>query len=135
MGLDLNSLASNTATVEFEVMGQTGHLTYRPSVVTTERVEGIDQRAKADSPEGLYSFFLDVIVDWDVMTGSRKVPLTAKGIGSLPVVLHRAMFLAILRDAGQGGQGNSSSGISRPQDRKAKSPRGTRSSKRPSTSV
>ena len=134
MGLDLNNLADNTARVEFEIMGETGFVVYRPMLVTEERIRAIEVKAKADESP-FAEFFTEVLADWDVMYGSKKVPINVKGISGLPLPLLRAIYVAILRDTGTGGQGNSSSGISRPQDRKAKARSGTASSRRRSTSA
>ena len=48
------------------------------------------------------TFFIDVVTDWDVMHGRKKVPLTEAALKPLPLILLRAIFLAIMQEAGSG---------------------------------
>lgn len=135
MGLDISNLAGNTAEIEFDVLDETGHVTYRPNVITAERLERIDERQEPGEPSPFISFLVDVIEDWDVMRGSKKVPLTVEGLDSVPLPLLKLIYVAMMKDVAAGEAGKASNGRSRPKDHLAKSPTGTRSSRQRATSA
>lgn len=103
MGLDLNNAASNTAVADVTFVGQTVKVTYRPMVLTTERLENLDKPVKGRSSEDVFvEFFLELVADWDVRRGAKKVPLTTNSLKAVPLMLLRAVYLQVMREAGSG---------------------------------
>lgn len=106
MALNLDAVASKTATVTVDYMGQSALITYNPSVLTQEN---ITRAQKGD--EQFVDVFVSLIRDWDVKRGTRKVPISMKGLVGIPLPFLRAVFRAVMRDtAGGTEEGNSSSG-------------------------
>lgn len=104
MPISLAELASDTSTVTFTYRGSGGKLTYRPSLVTQETLDRLDQ-----DDNGTTKFLIEVVSDWDLMIGpKKKVPITEDGINKLPLSLKRAVVQAILGDNGQGEAESSS---------------------------
>jgi hypothetical protein len=141
MGLDIADLATNTATCQIDVMGETANVVYRPAAITTERIERIDKRAKPtpgeerDTTDQFVSFFVDVIEDWDITKNKRKVPITPEALTALPLFLLRIIFMGLMKETGSGESGKASSSGSRPKDHLAPARSGTKSSKRRGTSA
>lgn len=109
MGLDISALASNTATVKVDFMGQTINVTYKPSVITLESMEIMDTKPGTD---GLFEFLEDAITEWDIFySGKRKVPPTKVGMAKVPVPVLRKIFTTIMEEASSGeADGTSSDG-------------------------
>lgn len=109
MGLDLAALATNTHTITVDFMGQAARVTYKPAEVTTANVEEIDNAKSSEGADPFINFLCGVLTDWDVMIGKKKVPLTVAGLKPVPLALLRAVFLAIMQEAGSGEAGSPSS--------------------------
>lgn len=106
MGFDLNALASKSAVVNVEFMGQSALVTYNPAILTSENVS-VAQKSEA----GFVSMFTDLVTDWDVKRGTRKVPIDEKNLHTIPLQFLKAIFGAILGDsqAGAAEEGKASS--------------------------
>lgn len=104
MGLDLNSATSNKATMDVSFVGQTVKVTYRPLVLTTERLENLEAKpTEGRTSESMFlEFFLELVADWDVRRGAKKVPLTTAALKTVPLMLLRAIYLQVMREAGSG---------------------------------
>jgi len=135
MGLELSDLIDNTATVTLEVQDEVATIVYRPSRITAARIQRVDEGAAADDSLPYITFFMDVLVEWDVMLNKRVVEFTVAELTVLPMFLLRLIFIALMRDVSSGESGKASSNTSQPKDHLAKSRSGTRSSRQRATSV
>jgi hypothetical protein len=88
MSLDLNALASRT--VDF--MGQSAKITYNPSVLTSANFNRTKQ-----GDEEFAAFFTELVTDWDVKRGAKKVPLTLVGLQGVPILFLKAVFQQIMQ--------------------------------------
>ena len=110
MGLDIGSLAANTATSTVEYMGQSCSVTYKPSCITAAALEQMDVPAKEGEPSNFLVFMADTITDWDVLLSpKKKVPLTPEGLKAVPLPLLRAVFNQMMTEAASGEAGKDSS--------------------------
>lgn len=104
MALDIAQLAGKTAVIDVPFMGQTTKVTYNPSVLTQEALI----KAQSGTDEGFIEFFISMVKAWDVTKGKNKVPLTKNGLQTVPLILLRAIFMAIMSEAGSGETGKAS---------------------------
>jgi hypothetical protein len=102
MGIDLGNLAVDAATTMVHFGGQEAKITYRPSILTTRRLETIQSQIEAEDADAFIKFLPDCITDWDVIKDGEMFPLETEALKDLPLVFIRAVYLAILSDAGQG---------------------------------
>lgn len=136
MGLDIASIASNTAEIAFDVLGETAHITYLPNAITAERLEQIDlPQGDNEAHSPFVTFLADIITEWDLTRGSKTIPLTPDEISKVPLPLLKAIYMEVMRDVADGEAGKASSGTSQPKDHLAKRRTGTRSSKQRTTSA
>lgn len=107
MALNLASLAGKTATITVEFLGQTAKVVYDPMVLTQENYT----LAQSGGDAAFAEFFCRLVKSWDVTHGTKKVPLTTKGINAVPMPFLRAVFGQIMVDgAGDVDEGKASSG-------------------------
>lgn len=108
MALNLTSLAGKTQTIDVKFMGQTCKVTFDPTVLTAANLT----KAQNGEEDEFVEFFTACVKSWDVTKGTKKVPLTQKALQEVPLVLLRAIFMAIMADAGADvdEQGKASSG-------------------------
>lgn len=99
MALDLNSLATKSATISVVYMGQTAQITYKPSLLT----QGNITKAR-ETDQRFTEFFCSLVKDWDVKKAQRKVPITTKGLMDVPYPFLRSVFQHILYETGNEGQ-------------------------------
>lgn len=92
MGFDLNALAAKAVTTPVDFMGLTATVTFNPSVLTADRV-----MLAQKSDKGFVEVFTDLVTDWDVKRGPKKVPITEKGLMSVPLPFLKAVFSTIMR--------------------------------------
>ena len=104
MALDIQQLAGKTAVIDVPFMGQSTRVTYNPSVLTQEALI----KAQDGTDEGFIEFFTTLVKAWDVTKGKNKVPLTKNGLTTVPLILLRAIFMAIMGEAGNGEAGKAS---------------------------
>lgn len=103
MGLDLSSVTLGKAETFVEFMGETAKVTYNPLILTADRLMKMDEPTDDGSPDaGFLAFFSELVLDWDVKKGGKKVPLTPKALGGVPLVLLRTIFTHVMREAGSG---------------------------------
>jgi hypothetical protein len=100
MALDLTSLAAKTHTIPVEFMGQTALVTYNPAVLTSANIT----KAQSGKDEDFIAVFTDLVKDWDVKKGAKKVPLTAKGLSEVPIPLLKAIFRGTAISGGTGSE-------------------------------
>lgn len=98
MALDLNALAGKTAITSVDFMGQSALIHYNPTVLTAENLS----KAQSGGDESFVEVFQDLVKDWDVKRGTKKVPLTKAGLQSVPITLLKAIFRALASDGGTG---------------------------------
>lgn len=112
MGLDIGSLAANTATVEVEFLGQSAMVTYKPMSLTAAALEEMDITKPGESPsDGFFKFLAETITEWDLLISpKKKVPLTIVGVKMVPLPLLRAIFHSLMTEAASGEAGKGSSG-------------------------
>lgn len=93
MALDLNAIATQNRGLKVDFMGHNATVLYNPSALTAEAI------AKSKTGDAAFSeFFCELVKDWDVKRGTKKVPLNQKGLEGVPVPLLKAIFTGILRD-------------------------------------
>lgn len=102
MGIDLGNLALDEATTMVKFGGQEAKVVYRPSVLTTRRLEQIQKEIENENADAFLEFLPDAIIEWDVTRGGEMFPLNRDDLKDLPLVFVRAVYLAIMSDAGQG---------------------------------
>lgn len=102
MAINLNQLALDTATVEVEFQGHTADVTYRPAAITTNRLSELQRSAVDDDTDAITEFLVDVLEDWDVKRGSKKVPIDVENMGIIPMVFLRSIMFAIMEDSSAG---------------------------------
>lgn len=100
MALDLNALAGKTAITNVSFMGQTALIHYNPSVLTASALT----KAQSGGDDAFVEVFVDLVKDWDVKRGTKKVPLTKAGLSSVPITLLKAIFKGIATDGGSGSE-------------------------------
>lgn len=101
MPIDLKDVASDTATTTVDWSGQSADITYYPNIVTTEMVQKVQATEDVDE---MAEFMARCIKDWDIKTGTKKVPVTAESFKALPISLVRAIFYAIAQDSTDPGE-------------------------------
>lgn len=106
MALDLSAIATKSAVATVEFMGQTATVLYNPSLLTEENVSKAQ-----NSEEEFIAFFTDVVKDWDIKRGPKKVPITEKSLRSLPLPLLRAIFRTVLSSSGAEEQEGKNSSV------------------------
>jgi hypothetical protein len=102
MGIDLGSIALDEAHTVVKFGGQEAKVKYRPSVLTTRRLEQIQAEIEAENSSAFLAFLPEAIIEWDVTKEGEMFPLSEDALKDLPLVFVRAVYLAILSDAGQG---------------------------------
>lgn len=102
MGIDLGNIALDEATTMVRFGGQEAKVRYKPSVLTTRRLEQIQAEVEKENADAFLQFLPEAIMEWDVTRGGEMFPLDAEQMKDLPLVFVRAVYLAILSDAGQG---------------------------------
>ena len=103
MGFDLAALVGKNATTTVDFLGQSAVVTYDPNILTSDRLTQSDMGDSA-----FMDLFSDLVKDWDVTKAKRKVPITPKGLGAVPMPFLRAVFIHIMREAGAGESGKAS---------------------------
>lgn len=99
MGLDLNTIATKTAITKVDFMGQSALVTYNPSLLTQENI------LKAQTGDsGFVEFFTELVKDWDVKRGPKKVPITQKGLETIPLPFLKAVFRTIMKTGSHGDE-------------------------------
>jgi hypothetical protein len=107
VAFDLNALATKTAICKVEFMGQSALVTYNPSILTANNIA----TARKVGDEGFVNFFSELVTDWDVKRGTKKVPINMKGLTALPMPLLKAIFVEIMGHSGKDDEeGKASSG-------------------------
>lgn len=103
MGFDLSALVGKNAVTTVDFLGQSAVVTYDPNILTSDRL------TKSDLGDSSFmELFVELVKDWDVTKAKRKVPITVKGIGGVPMPFLRAVFIHIMREAGAGESGKAS---------------------------
>lgn len=92
MALNLTTLAGKMAKTEVPFMGQTCKITYDPMYLTQENVD-----KSTVSEDAFVTFFCALVKNWDVTKSNKKVPLTPAGIKTVPMLLLRAIYGAIMQ--------------------------------------
>ena len=92
MAFDLNALATRSAKTNVDFMGQSAVVTYNPSLLTQASYD----KAKNGDDADFAAFFCDLVDDWDVKRGNKKVPLTPAGIQTVPLVFIKAVYNKIM---------------------------------------
>jgi len=102
MGINLNQLALDTAACVVEFQGYEANVTYRPNVLTPSRVMKMMEVAGEDDLGQIISFLVEIIDDWDVTRGKRKVPITEEGLKDVPFVFLKKVLFTIMEDMSAG---------------------------------
>lgn len=94
MALDLNAVAVKRAKTTVNFLGESADITYNPSILTQEKVLTL----RGGNDEDFFKVFCEIVVDWDVKKGTRKVPLTPAGLKAVPIIFLRACVKAVTED-------------------------------------
>jgi hypothetical protein len=97
MPIDLSSLSKDRREFEFEYGGMTMPVVYKPSVMTGRFAQ---EMADCETIDAFTSKLCEVIVDWDLMSNSRKLPVKPESVALLPTAMIRKMLADITEDAG-----------------------------------
>lgn len=102
MGIDLGNLSLDEATCMVKFGGQEAKIKYRPSIITTKRLNTIKAQIEAEDADAFITFLPECIIEWDVTKDGEMFPLERETLEELPLAFIRATYLAVLGDAGQG---------------------------------
>ena len=133
MPLQISDLGKERRTFTWEYLGEEVNVTYNIYQFTPEMEDDILSRRDDDEMAGLLvDNLLSIVIDWDVMDGDHKVPLTKEGLSIVPIRLMSDLMQAIGEDAGgDDEEGKASGGQSRSRpnrEQRRRSRRGTTSS-------
>lgn len=95
MAINVTQLAANKATKTVEFAGQTTDITYRPGLITQERLE------KVVGDTAIMEFLVDVLVSWDIRVGQKKLPISIASLKKLPFELVGALYEAVVTSGGE----------------------------------
>ena len=102
MGIDLGNLSLDEATTMVKFGGQEAKIKYRPSIITTKRLNKIKASIEDEDVDAFITFLLETVIEWDVTKDGEMFPLEFDAMSDLPMAFIRATYLAIMGDAGQG---------------------------------
>lgn len=102
MAINLNALALDEAVATAHFQGQEASVTYRPSAITTHRLQELQRAAVEDDMGAIIDFLVDVMSDWDVTRGKTKVTIDKEGLENIPMVFLRAIMVAVMEDSTAG---------------------------------
>lgn len=97
MPIDLNALAKDRRTIEFEFGGMAMPVTYRPSVMTGRYAQALSDGETIDD---LTTQVAEVITDWDLESNGEKVPVSAEALAELPTTMLSKLLQDIGDDSG-----------------------------------
>lgn len=101
MGIDLTDIAADTATATVTFGEHTAKVKYHPGLLTTESIAAMNRVQNTDQ---FMQFLSDLIEDWDIKRGNKKVPTTPTGIASVPVPVLKAVVQGIVNDGQPQGE-------------------------------
>lgn len=106
MALHLKSLSDDRATVAFDYLGETVHVTYRPHAVTPATYGKLRDEPV---PQFLPKYLATVLVDWDVLgDDGEPIPTTEAALQDVPTRFLSEVFYRVGEDSRQ-GEANASS--------------------------
>lgn len=92
--MDLNAIASKTATTEVPFLGETVRLDYRPALLTRDRLAALD--AENVDEDTAATFLCDVLAGWDLTNDGEPLPITVEGLGKVPFPLLKEMMKGLV---------------------------------------
>lgn len=97
MALDIDDLLADTATITFKHGEQSSQITYRPNLITVEKIQSMNVNiGSVDDAQPLFDFLSDLIVEWEFTKGGQPLPTTQEGIKAVPLpVLTSIMNLVV----------------------------------------
>lgn len=97
--MDLDALEQNLARVTVTFRGQAATVHYAPLAVSLDLQRGMASLATPPhNPGPMVDELARVVTWWDVVRKGELVPITAEGIGSLPIELGLEIARAIMED-------------------------------------
>lgn len=104
MPIDLDDVAADVCrTIAFWGDSEV-QIGYRPSVITTRRVQQIRSAKESDDTVFL-KFLCDVLAEWDVTRKGEAVPINPEGMKDIPLAFIRAIVMTIMQDSGRNDSG------------------------------
>jgi len=102
MPLQISDLGKERRTFTWEYLGEEIEITYNIYLFTPEMEAEINSGGVTEErlSQILVENLLVIMVDWDVMDGDQKVPLTYEAFMALPTRLIGDLMMAIADDAG-----------------------------------
>ena len=95
MPINLTAVMANTKTIQFEYEGQTMPLTYKPATLTAKFLSDLQDGQTANA---LSEGFCELVTDWDLRNGTKKLDITPENVASLPIQMLRQMIQGIVAD-------------------------------------
>jgi hypothetical protein len=130
MPLNINDLGKERRTFVWEYLGEEISVTYNIYQVTPE-FEAELEDAIGDSEfqtQALIEMVLKVVLDWDILDGDEKIPMTVEGLQKVPTRILADVMQAIGTDSGgDETEGKSSGARSRRNRAMRRHPGGTSS--------
>lgn len=66
MGIRISNIAKDERTFDYEFGGESATITYRPGVVTTERMDALREVPEDQGDHVICQFLSEILVRWDV---------------------------------------------------------------------
>jgi hypothetical protein len=93
MGIDLDQLAANTATVIVEYRGMSAEVVFRPDALTTEMIEAVDG---SDDPNVIFGAMSNVLASWDFTLGGKQLSTSVEDMRKVPITLLQRVFKSLV---------------------------------------
>jgi hypothetical protein len=104
MGFNLDTLLSGTRVVTVSLAGDSINATYKVDHFTPEKTLAFLERIRElGSGDAAYlERFCDAVIDWDVLSKGKKIPLTMESIAKVPWTIITTVWAAIEKDRAEG---------------------------------
>lgn len=99
MGIRVSNIAKDERTFDYEFGGESATITYRPGVVTTERMDALREVPEDQGDHVICQFLSEILVKWDVEKDDGSMwPTDYDGLRGLPLQFVGDVLMAIRGD-------------------------------------